>query len=196
MIAIVSYDAGNIGSVFNACERIGAEAFLCENPKDLNNATGIILPGVGAFPDAMKALSDTGFIPAIISAKESGTPILGICLGMQVFFEKGFEGEEAEGFGFFKGNVSKIRTTEILPHIGWNDIHFTSENNKFENKNFYFVHSYAADFGEDIKAWTEYGGTKIPAIASKENVTGFQFHPEKSGKDGEDMLKEWSKKCL
>ena len=181
MIAIVDYNVGNVLSVLNACKRIGMEAKLTQ---DIDEADAIILPGVGAFPVAMENLRKIGLVNKLRAAAK---PILGICLGMQILFEKGFENYECEGLGLLKGKVSLIPAKEKLPHIGWNNL-------VGYGKDVYFVHSYMADFNENTRDYCEYNSVKIPAIVENNNVMGFQFHPEKSGKIGEDLLQEWKEK--
>ena len=219
MIVIVDYNVGNVKSVYNACERLGIETVISRDPEVINKAKGIILPGVGSFPVAMENLKKYELIDVLNERKKAGIPILGICLGMQILFEKGYEGTEIEGLGYLKGNVKEILTDKKLPHMGWNSLYrnignqknkrnkndknntnntsITIEKNRIteyinEGDDVYFVHSYMADFiDENVIAYTEYGTTKIPAIVGKGNVWGCQFHPEKSGKVGEKILKAW-----
>lgn len=202
MIVIIDYDVGNIKSVMNACSRLGIDAIVSRKKEDIIKAKGIILPGVGSFPVAMKKLHEYDLYDILIQRKETGIPILGICLGMQILFEYGFEVEKTKGLGFLKGNVDIIKTDEKLPHIGWNELFMNKENpiTKYitQKDDVYFVHSYMADFNsEEVICYTEYGGQKIPAIVGKENVIGCQFHPEKSGKIGMEILKAWKEivKC-
>ncbi|MDR1890931.1 MAG: imidazole glycerol phosphate synthase subunit HisH [Puniceicoccales bacterium] len=180
MIGIIDYNLGNIKSVLNACERVGIEAKLNKNIDDVD---AIILPGVGSFSTAMRNLGELAD-----KIKNFDKPILGICLGMQILFEKGYEDEEYFGLGLLKGEVKKIPTNKKLPHMGWNTLSKTQ-------KDVYFVHSYMADFNEETIEYTEYGGVKIPAIVGHGNILGYQFHPEKSGKVGEEILKRWAK-CI
>ena len=196
MVVIIDYNVGNVKSVLNACRRIGIDAIISRNINEINNASGIILPGVGSFPIAMENLKKYNLIDILNEKKENGIPILGICLGMQILFERGFEISETKGLGYLKGNVNLIKTDKKLPHMGWNQLFFNKENNilKYisELDDVYFVHSYMADFNADeLICYTEYGNVKIPALVGKDNVLGCQFHPEKSGEVGQNILKAW-----
>lgn len=196
MVVIIDYNVGNVKSVLNACKRVGIEAIVSRNINDINNASGIILPGVGSFPIAMENLKKYNLIKILNQRKKNGIPILGICLGMQILFEKGFEISETEGLGYLKGSVDLIKTDEKLPHMGWNQLIYNKNNDilKYINEldDVYFVHSYMADFNEDeLICYAEYGNVKIPALVGKDNVLGCQFHPEKSGEVGQNILKAW-----
>ena len=153
MVVIIDYNVGNVKSVLNACRRIGIDAIISRNINEINNASGIILPGVGSFPIAMENLKKYNLIDILNEKKENGIPILGICLGMQILFERGFEISETKGLGYLKGNVNLIKTDKKLPHMGWNQLFFNKENNilKYisELDDVYFVHSYMADFNAD-----------------------------------------------
>lgn len=185
MIAVVDYNVGNVKSVLNGCKRIGMDAELTRDVAAIAKADGIILPGVGSFPVAMRNLKKFNLMEVLNECKNADIPILGICLGMQILFEKGYEVEECSGFGWLKGSVDLIPTDAKLPHMGWNNISYGDV---------YFVHSFMADHNEETIEYCEYGGVKIPAVVGHGNVMGCQFHPEKSGKVGEDILKEWVKK--
>lgn len=196
MIVIIDYNVGNIESVYNACKRIGLDSIVSKDINTIKNADGIILPGVGSFPVAMDNLKKNNLIEVLNERKNSKIPILGICLGMQILFKKGFEVKKACGLGFLKGSVNKIITNEKLPHMGWNNLYFNKNNEilKYINEgdDVYFVHSYMAEFIDDeVIAYTKYGDIKIPAIVGRENLLGCQFHPEKSGSVGEKILKAW-----
>ncbi|GHT33323.1 imidazole glycerol phosphate synthase subunit HisH [Endomicrobiia bacterium] len=182
MITVIDYNVGNVSSVLNMCRRLGVTAELMRQSDKIKRASGIILPGVGSFHVAMQNLTEFGLIDILNDCRAKGTKILGICLGMQILFEKGFEGVETAGLGYLKGNVDLIKTTAKLPHMGWNNISVGDV---------YFVHSYMADFTDDCIEFAEYGDVKIPAIVQKDNVMGCQFHPEKSGKVGEEILRKW-----
>ena len=202
MVVIIDYNVGNVKSVLNACNRIGLEAIISSNINEIKKADGIILPGVGSFPVAMENLKKYELIEILNERKNANIPILGICLGMQILFEKGYEIKKIEGLSFLKGNVDLIKTKEKLPHMGWNSLIFNKESSitKYitENDDVYFVHSFMADFvAEEVVCFAEYVGVKIPAIVQKENVIGCQFHPEKSGEIGEKILKAWKEiiKC-
>ncbi len=197
MIVIIDYGAGNLFSVKNALDYLGFESIISGKAEDIIKADRLILPGVGAFPDAMRMLISSGLVD-VIKAEAKKKPLLGICLGMQLLFERSYEFFETEGLGLIKGEV-KLMTPEnlIIPHMGWNELVKNTEcglSGSFENGDYvYFVHSYAADCGsENIAAYCEYGD-KVPAIVFSSNVFGCQFHPEKSGETGLNILKEF---CL
>lgn len=197
MIAIVDYGAGNIFSVKNALDFLGIENKLTADAKDLENADQIILPGVGAFPWAMKKLNESGLVPTI---KEQAKikPFLGICLGMQLIFDKGYEFEKTDGLGLINGSVEKIEREELsVPHMGWNSLIYNKEcpilNGIPEGEYVYFVHSYAAKCDDDsVAAYCDYGGKVTALVYDGKYVIGTQFHPEKSGKAGLKMLKNFS----
>ena len=197
MIAIIDYGAGNIFSVKNALDYLGLESRLTADPAELEAADGLILPGVGAFPWAVKKLSESGLVDTI-KAQAKVKPFMGICLGMQLLFDKSFEFEECEGLGLVKGYVDKIPDTGlVIPHMGWNKLEYQNPCPLFEGlgeeEYVYFVHSYKA-FCEDSElcAYVEYGG-KVPAVVSDgKYVFGCQFHPEKSGKTGLKILENFA----
>lgn len=197
MIAIVDYGAGNIFSVKNALDFLGIENKLTADAKDLENADRIILPGVGAFPWAMKKLNESGLVP-MIKEQAKVKPFLGICLGMQLIFDKGYEFEETDGLGLIKGSVEKIEREELsVPHMGWNSLIYNKECSILkdipEGEYVYFVHSYAAKCGDDsVAAYCDYGGKVTALVYDGKYVIGTQFHPEKSGKAGLKMLKNFS----
>lgn len=197
MIAIVDYGAGNLFSVRNACEFLSVPSEITRDPAVIRRADGIILPGVGAFPDAMKKLSETGLIPVI--REEAGKkPLLGICLGMQMLFDESSEFGRTEGLGLIPGSVGRIRCGSLkLPHIGWNSLTIRQPSPLLADTKdgdcVYFVHSFAADCEPQyLLATTEYGCT-IPALVGNGHVFGAQFHPEKSGAVGLSMLKNFAK---
>lgn len=196
MIAIVDYGAGNIFSVKNALDYLGLENILTSDKDSVKSADAIILPGVGAFPSAMKMLENSGLVDTI---KEEAVkkPFLGICLGMQMIFEKGYEFEECDGLGLIKGSVRKMEETElIIPHMGWNRLEVLNNckllDGLSDNEYVYFVHSYKAECADnDISAYCEYGG-RVPALVHDgKYVYGAQFHPEKSGETGLKILKNF-----
>lgn len=196
MIAIIDYGMGNLKSVKNALDKLEIENVITNDCDEIRKAKGIILPGVGAFSDAMKNLKECNLIELIKEEAESGKLILGICLGMQVLFEKSYEGEETLGFGFLKGEVVKMEGNKIrIPHIGWNllkgkDNELISLNKK---SYVYFVHSYyGSEMNEnELLNYVEYGEYKIPALVNRKNIYGAQFHPEKSGEVGLEILKNF-----
>lgn len=196
MIAIIDYGAGNLFSVKNALDFLKIDNIFTNKKADLESADAIILPGVGAFPAAMKMLESTGLIETI---KEQAKikPLLGICLGMQMLFEKGYEFEEYDGLGLIEGKVDKIKDTGLsIPHMGWNKLEKLNDcplmNGLSDNEYVYFVHSFQA-YCEDknISAYCEYS-EKIPALVFKDNVFGAQFHPEKSGETGLKILRNFA----
>lgn len=196
MIAIVDYGAGNIFSVKNALDYLGLENTLTSDKVSIKSADAIILPGVGAFPSAMKMLENSGLVDTI---KEEAVkkPFLGICLGMQLIFEKGYEFEECDGLGLIKGSVRKMESDDlIIPHMGWNKLEVLNNckllDGLGDNEYVYFVHSYKAECADnDISAYCEYGG-RVPALVHDgKYVYGAQFHPEKSGETGLKILKNF-----
>lgn len=197
MIAIIDYGAGNIFSVKNALDYLGLESKLTADKSDLEAADALILPGVGAFPWAVKKLTESGLIDTIKQQSQI-KPFMGICLGMQLLFEKSFEFEECEGLGLVKGYVDKIPDTGlVIPHMGWNKLEYANPCPLFEglgdDEYVYFVHSYKAFCPDsELNAYVEYGG-KVPAVVSDGKfVYGCQFHPEKSGKTGLKILENFA----
>lgn len=198
MVAIIDYDAGNIKSVEKAVQRLGQEAVVTRDADLLRRADHIILPGVGAFGDAMEKLKRYELIPVIRETIHDGIPFLAICLGLQLLFEESEESPGIPGLGIFKGSIHRIPDTEGLkvPQIGWNSLHFPRESRLFrgcqEDVYVYFVHSYYLRAADEsiVSAETEYGIT-IHAAVEKENVFACQFHPEKSSEVGLHMLKNF-----
>lgn len=198
MIAIVDYGVGNLFSLRASFASIGADVTVSSDESVIRNADKIILPGVGAFEDAAKKLRASGLDKVVCEEAAKGKPVLGICLGMQLLFEKSFEYGEHEGLGLIKGNVCPISDVIPqglkIPHIGWNALHFRGEKSpifKYINEGdcVYFVHSYYATDCEDaVIATSEYGAELTAAVSSK-NVFGCQFHPEKSGEVGLSILR-------
>lgn len=196
MTVIIDYGVGNLFSLRSSFAAIGEEAVVTADPADLERADRILLPGVGAFSDAMAKLKASGMEGALRSAAAKGTPILGICLGMQLLFEKSYEYGEHAGLAMIAGEVDKIPVPAglKLPHMGWNSLAFGARKHPLfryleEGDYVYFVHSYAA-VGCDpfVIARTEYGAVVTAAVA-RANVMGCQFHPEKSGDVGLRILK-------
>lgn len=198
MIAIIDYGAGNIFSVKNALDYLGYESKLTDDKQDLENADSIILPGVGAFPAAIKMLRETGLVDTIKEQSQK-KPFLGICLGMQLLFEKSFEFEENEGLSLIKGYVDKINEPDlVIPHMGWNKLEITQSCPLFEglgdSEFVYFVHSYKAFCGKDaLYAYCTYGHDVSAVVGDGKYVFGCQFHPEKSGKTGLRILENFAK---
>lgn len=194
MVVIIDYNIGNLSSVSSALKRVGIEAIITRDKEVIKQAKAIVLPGVGAFPVAMNNLKKYDLINVLNERKEAGVPILGICLGMQILFEKGYEVEETDGLGFLNGEVKFMNIDEKIPHMGWNQLHFNQVHpilkNIHENDDVYFVHSFMAICpDEQLVAYSDYGDTNVTAIAVKDNVIGCQFHPEKSGAVGTQILK-------
>ena len=196
MIAIIDYGAGNIFSVKNALDYLGLESALVKDEKSVREADAVILPGVGAFPAAMEMLERSGLI-GTIKEEAAKKPFLGICLGMQLIFSKGYEFEECDGLGLIPGDVRKIDAPDlIIPHMGWNRLEKQNDCPLLENigddEYVYFVHSYKAQCEDRyIAAWSEYGG-KVPALVyDGKYVFGAQFHPEKSGETGLKILRSF-----
>ena len=197
MIAIVDYGVGNLFSLRSSLETIGADVKVTGDAQELRKADKIILPGVGAFADAMEKLKKTGLDKVVKAQAAKGKYIMGICLGMQMLFEKSFEYGEYEGLSLLKGKVVPMKgvidENLKIPHIGWNALRFEKPHHLFryiqEGDCVYFVHSYfATDCADSVIATTEYDKYLTAAVA-KDNVWGCQFHPEKSGKVGLKMLK-------
>ncbi|UJL46928.1 imidazole glycerol phosphate synthase subunit HisH [Virgibacillus sp. NKC19-16] len=196
MIAIIDYGAGNIKSLQFALTKQNMDSELTTDPKVIKNSKAIILPGVGAFNDAMEALNKLGLIEVLKHEAAAGKPMLGICLGMQLFYETSYEDGMWNGLGLLRGEVSRISNSVKVPHMGWNTLTQEKESPWFtkitDSAYVYFVHSYAvSSFQEEtLLGSTDYGG-KIPAIVQKGNITGIQFHPEKSGATGLQLLQNF-----
>jgi len=199
MIAIVDYGVGNLFSLKSSLAAIGAEAVVTGDADVIRKADKIILPGVGAFGDAVKKLRDTGLDTVVTEEAKAGKPLMGICLGMQLLFEKSYEYGEHDGLSLIPGSVRPIDSltqgTMKIPHIGWNALRFPEDREKHpvfrfinEGDFVYFVHSFCGvDCENALIADTDYG-VPITAAVAKDNVCGMQFHPEKSGKVGLAIL--------
>lgn len=193
--AIVDYGVGNLKSVSNAMSYLGLETRITARPEELELADSIILPGVGAFPDAAEKLRRTGMEAELLRQAEK-KPMLGICLGMQLLLEQGEEVRTCRGLGLIPGTVRRIETSYKLPHIGWNSLSFPNPSPLFagveEGSFVYFVHSYCAVASDPsvVIAQTDYGPT-VTAAVQRGNVYGCQFHPEKSGEVGLQILKNF-----
>ena len=198
MIAIIDYDAGNIKSVEKALKTLGQDVVITRDPETILSADKVILPGVGAFGDAMGKLHDYGLVDVIHQVVEKKTPFLGICLGLQLMFESSEETPGVEGLSILKGKIVKIPENGELkiPHMGWNSLHFQNEGRLFANlpqdSYVYFVHSYYLQAEDEsiVKATTDYS-TCIHASVEKDNVFACQFHPEKSSDVGLTILKNF-----
>ena len=199
MIGIIDYDAGNLRSVEKALQYLGKETIVTRDPEQIRKADKVILPGVGAFGDAMKKLQEYHLDTLIREIADSGKPLLGICLGLQLLFEESEESPGVEGLGILEGKIRRIPEGEGLkvPHIGWNSLHLEHNGRLFrnipENSYVYFVHSYylEAKDPEIVKASTEYG-VHIHASVEKNNLFACQFHPEKSSETGLQILKNFA----
>ena len=200
MIAIVDYGVGNLFSLNSSLELIGAESIVTSDPQVLRSADKILLPGVGAFEDAAIKLRDSGLADLLKELAAEGKPLLGICLGMQLLFEKSYEYGEHEGLGLIPGSVKPIRdvipTDYKIPHIGWNGLHLNGDCPLFRNIRegdcVYFVHSFYATGCEPYVTATADYGAELTAAVAKGTVYGCQFHPEKSGKVGLSILKAFA----
>ena len=204
MIAVIDYGVGNLFSLLSSLKYVGLNTKLTNDIEEIKNAKGIILPGVGAFRDAIGNLEKYGLKETLINEAKNGKPFLGICLGMQMLFEKSYEYGEYEGLGLINGTVEEIKKYILensdlkIPHMGWNSLIINErfKNDKIlkdvdNNEYVYYVHSYFAKTDmKNIVTYSEYG-TKIPGIVKNENVYGMQFHPEKSGDTGLKLLKNW-----
>ena len=198
MVAIVDYGVGNLFSLVSSFKAIGVSAVVTGNEEEIRKADRIILPGVGAFGDAVEKLRKTGLDKVITDEVDKGKELLGICLGMQLLFDKSYEYGEYDGLGLVKGNIKPIADVIPkdfkIPHIGWNSLKFTEEKSKIfkyisDGDFVYFVHSfYGANCSESVIATTDYGA-ELTAAVGKNNVYGCQFHPEKSGEVGLKILK-------
>ena len=195
MIGIIDYGAGNLFSVKNALDFLELKNVITSDPEEIKDVDKLILPGVGAFPDAMKMLERSGLIETIIGESRK-KPLLGICLGMQILFEYGYEFEKTKGLGLIPGVVNLIEAPGLkIPHMGWSDTKLENECTLSQGiKNgdrFYFVHSYKAVTEKQyVSTYSEYGEL-IPGLVFKNNVYGTQFHPEKSGEIGLRMLRNF-----
>ncbi len=195
MIAIIDYGAGNLFSVQNALNFLGIAGIVTSSAEELEKADRLILPGVGAFPDAMKMLDEAG-LTEIIREQAKKKPLLGICLGMQLLFEKGYEFRETEGLGLIPGTVELMTPPGLaVPQMGWNKLEMNEKCpllKGLEESYVYFVHSYAAVCADvNVAAYTDYGGN-VPACVFSGNVYGCQFHPEKSGEVGLKILENFA----
>lgn len=198
MVAIVDYGVGNLFSLVSSFKAIGVSAIVTGDEKEIRTADKIVLPGVGAFGDAAQKLRGTGLDKVLTEEAHKGKELLGICLGMQLLFDKSYEYGEYDGLGLIKGNIKPISDVIPknfkIPHIGWNSLSFTKNKSRIfkhlnEGEFVYFVHSfYGTDCDESVIATTDYGA-ELTAAVGRENVFGCQFHPEKSGEVGLKILR-------
>lgn len=195
MIAIIDYGAGNLHSVKNSLEYIGADWIITGDPKIIKKADHVILPGVGAFGNAMNCMQENGLIDAVKDVALSGKPFLGICLGLHLLFEESEESPDVQGLGIFKGKIRRIPDCGLkIPHMGWNSIECAKDSRILSHDNpfVYFVHSYYVDPKDKdiISSYTEYG-KRLPVSIEKDNIFAVQFHPEKSGEAGLQILRKF-----
>lgn len=198
MIAIIDYGAGNLHSVKNALDFLGADNIVTGNKEEILSADKVILPGVGAFGDAMKCIEERGLVETVKAVAENGKPFLGICLGLHLLFEESEESPNVKGLGIFKGKIVKIPDNGNLkiPHMGWNNIRITKDSKILKNIGnepyVYFVHSYYVEAEDEsvVSAYTEYG-QRLDIAVEQGNVFATQFHPEKSGDTGMEILKNF-----
>jgi glutamine amidotransferase len=202
-IAVVDYGMGNRRSVQKALEHVGAEAWITSEPERLHAADGLVVPGVGAFPLAMRNLNEFGLVELLRTKAADGTPILGICLGMQVLFDRSSElDQETAGLGLIKGDVTRLNSDGLrIPHIGWNEVSFKRGSPLTAGLPtggcpFYHVHSYAARAADadDVVGTAEYG-ERFATFIARDNVFGVQFHPEKSSGHGLKLLGNFERVC-
>lgn len=198
MVAIIDYGAGNLSSVKKALDYLGAESEITQDKSKILSASHVILPGVGSFGDAMNSMEERGLVETVKRAAVSGKPFLGICLGLQLLFESSDESAGVEGLSLLKGRIVEIPKDKGLkvPHIGWNSVSLNKSDGIFkgidEQSYFYFVHSfYLTGADDDVVAATTQYGESIQCAVQKGNLCATQFHPEKSGKTGLKVLKNF-----
>ncbi|APQ75606.1 imidazole glycerol phosphate synthase subunit HisH [Clostridium botulinum] len=193
MISIVDYGMGNLKSVENALDFLGIKSVITSEREVILNSDGIILPGVGAFPDAINNIKREGIDKVLKEAVKKDKSLLGICLGMQLLFEESEEIKSCRGLGFLKGKIEKMKVNLKIPHMGWNNLSFCKDSpilKGIKQRSYvYYVHSYYAKIEEEgiLNAYSQYG-IEVPGIVSKNNIYGIQFHPEKSGDIGLKIL--------
>ncbi|HMA60090.1 MAG TPA: imidazole glycerol phosphate synthase subunit HisH [Halanaerobiales bacterium] len=195
MVGIIDYGAGNLNSICKAFEHIGFTTEIIEEKIDTDKYEAVVLPGVGAFPGAMDRLRANNLVEFIKEFVKTNKPMLGVCLGMQLLFEWGYEDTKTKGLDLLPGEVVKMESSLKIPHMGWNELEIIKEDPLFkglpDNPHYYFVHSYKLkEITEEVIAVTEYGG-KVPAVVKKDNIIGLQFHPEKSGNNGLKLLENF-----
>ncbi|MBX6753510.1 MAG: imidazole glycerol phosphate synthase subunit HisH [Thermorudis peleae] len=196
MIAVVDYGAGNLASVINALERIGASVTVTHDAQTIAKADGVIVPGVGAAADTMHHLTSLGLVPVLRDSIQQGKPYLGICMGLQVLLERSYEGGEHQCLGIVPGVVRQLPREQVIPHMGWNTVKQRQDHPIFagipDEADFYFVHSYYVDPVDAswIAGTTDYGVT-FPSVLARGMVMGTQFHPEKSGRWGLRLLENF-----
>jgi glutamine amidotransferase len=195
VIAIVDYGLGNLGSVIKAFRQVGAETVLSGDPARLRQAEALVLPGDGAFAAAMDGVRERGLVAVLQERAEAGTPLLGICIGMQLLFEESEEHGRHTGLGLLPGRVRRFGGDLPVPHMGWNSLHPRREHALLdgiaEGAHVYFVHSYFCDAGPDVVVATSDYGIDFPAVVARGSVLGVQFHPEKSQAVGLRMVENF-----
>lgn len=203
-IGVIDYGMGNLFSVEQALKRLGCEVIVTAQEQKLDEADALLLPGVGAFPDAMKRLAETKLDCYLQKVQAENRPLLGICLGMQLLFEESVEVTPTKGLGFFKGSIQRFSGIQgeqsyRVPHMGWNELIVTNRpawlKGETPAEHVYFVHSFYATNIEptELVAYADYHGIEVPGIVAKGSITGMQFHPEKSGALGVYLLEQWLK---
>ncbi|MFJ5767966.1 imidazole glycerol phosphate synthase subunit HisH [Lysinibacillus sp. NPDC093210] len=203
-IGVIDYGMGNLFSVEQALKRLGCEVVVTADEYELDAVDALLLPGVGAFPDAMKRLAETKLDNYLQKVKAENRPLLGICLGMQLLFEESAEVTLTKGLGFFKGSIQRFSGIEgdqsyRVPHMGWNQLNVTNRplwlKEEATAEHVYFVHSfYATNIDTtELVAYADYYGIEVPGIVANGSITGMQFHPEKSGELGVYLLEQWLK---
>lgn len=196
MNLIIDYGMGNLNSVQKGFERVGLDTVVSDSIQNIKDAKTLILPGVGAYRDAMDLLDKLELSEVIKKEVRNGKPIIGICMGMQLLYEKGYEYGEYDGLGLIKGDIRKMDISLKVPHMGWNSLKFRDKDNKIlkyisEDEYVYYVHSYyAGSDNSELVAYSDYE-ILIPGIVNKDNIYGIQFHPEKSGMVGHNILKAY-----
>lgn len=204
MVVIIDYGMGNLKNVYNALNYLNIPSKISQDINEIESADKLILPGVGSFKAAMKNLNNLKLDELIKEKANNGTPLLGICLGMQMLFEKSYENGESNGLNLINGEVILLNPKDNvkIPHIGWNRLEINKDSillNKLKEESFvYYVHSFAASNikDENLIAFSNYGGIKVPAIVYKNNIYGTQFHPEKSGEIGLRILKNFGEMVI
>lgn len=197
MIAIIDYGMGNLRSVQKAFEFIGCPCVVTDDPALIEKSEKVVLPGVGAFADAIKTIKEKQLDRAIYKAVDDGKPFLGICLGMQLIFDKSYENGEYDGLGIIPGRVVRLPDTVKIPHVGWNSLDIKMRSPLFdgldENPYVYFVHSYYLETGEPVVSAETFYGKQIQVAVQRGNVFALQFHPEKSGRTGLRILENFGR---
>jgi len=198
VIAVLDYGIGNLRSAQKTLEKAGAESFLSADPAEVETATGVVLPGVGAFGRVMEAIRTTGVDTIAMDAIERGVPFLGICVGMQALYESSEESPGVEGLGVLPGKIVELNDTVKRPQMQWNRLHPTTNSPLLaglpEDPWVYFVHSYAPEMTSDVIATCDYGG-EVVAASQRDSVMATQFHPEKSGPVGIEIIANFVKLC-